>query len=74
VNVFPGRDVFPADPSGGPSGGGWEALHQILLGNAERKAWEDSQPPVVCPYDGWPLVSNGDGELDCPVGDYRWSG
>lgn len=52
-------------------GTGWDSLAVILAEGAAWAAEDAATPPVACPIDGTPLES-ARGELNCPMGNYRW--
>jgi hypothetical protein len=51
----------------------WEQLLSIMQEQRQLdEDWRDS-PPVACPNDGAVLQQQGpDGDLNCPMGDYRY--
>lgn len=50
----------------------WETLLGIMAENRQlREEWRGT-PPVACPNDGTPLQDGPEGELNCPMGDYRY--
>lgn len=53
---------------------GWWGLKAILDANRDEIAAYNSQPPSACPNDGTPLVSGKNGVINCPMGDYRYTG
>ena len=52
----------------------WEQLHAILEENRQERKAEGKTPPDACPIDGSILDIRPDGQRNCPVGNYRWSG
>jgi hypothetical protein len=52
----------------------WEQLIDILSINEDDVAEFNMRTPAACPYDGYPLQPGPLGELDCPAGDYTWTG
>lgn len=50
----------------------WGTLLNIMDENRQLdEDWRGS-PPVACPNDGAVLQAGPDGELNCPMGDYRY--
>ena len=52
----------------------WEQLHAILQENRQGSKSEGTAPPDACPIDGSILDIRPDGQRNCPIGNYRWSG
>ena len=52
----------------------WEQLQAIVGQNKEGRLQTADERPVACPLDGTPLDDNGKGVLNCPMGNYTWSG
>ena len=52
----------------------WEQLQAIVQQNEETRLRDNAERPVACPIDGTPLVDNGKGTLNCPMGNYTWKG
>lgn len=52
----------------------WYQLKAIVDEAKEIKALEKQEPPAACPFDGTPLESGPGGVLNCPMGDYRYTG
>lgn len=53
---------------------GWETLLDIYRTARDEREQREALPPVACPIDGEPLEENSEGVLNCPAGNYRWSG
>ncbi len=51
----------------------WEQLSDIAREASAVREAERSAPPVACPNDGEPLVSNGAGVLGCSFDGWRAS-
>jgi hypothetical protein len=50
----------------------WEQLLSIRQEQQDMdQEWRDT-PPVACPNDGAVLQQGDGGELNCPMGDYRY--
>lgn len=55
--------------------GSWYQLLSIKAEAVGWKAWERSNPPLACPYDGEPLLDtprSQPGGKYCPLGNYQW--
>lgn len=52
----------------------WYQMLEILAVNADEVNAFETQPPVACPNDGWPLESGPNGELHCVFDGWIWEG
>ena len=47
-------------------------LKAIIDENRDTRRQELQEPPTSCPIDGTLLDENDRGELNCPLGNYKW--
>lgn len=52
----------------------WEQLLAIYKQAEEDRLQEMNEPPVACPNDGEPLLTDRDGILRCRFDGWRWRG
>lgn len=52
----------------------WGGYRSLLEQAIEEHQEDLFSPPEACPFDGSPLEENSAGNLNCPMGDYRWCG
>ena len=50
----------------------WEQLRQIVVQDAQERAFYDGMPPRSCPNDGTPLDRGEDGSLHCAHDGWTW--
>lgn len=56
------------------SGSGWEALTAIYESAVAERESDDATPPVACPHDGEPLLTDPAGNLRCGWDGWVWDG
>lgn len=51
----------------------WDQLHSILKNAREEARQLDAEPPVACPNDGTPLLTDAHGNLRCPFDGWTYN-